>query len=108
MKSSKTCYGMTYIENAEIPNGNLNHRIELEYYRIKKPRFNLLGKPNKKYGIEIQKREYKNNKFKVETNSVNHITKSKEKVINIINTLKEYKVTPVGLNDVLEDLLKQG
>ena len=108
MKSSKTCYGMTYIENADIPNGNINHRIELEYYKIKKPKFNLLGKQNKKYGIEIQKREYKNNSLNVETNSVNYITKSKEKVIKIINTLKEHKVTPVGLNDVLDDLLKQG
>ena len=107
MKSSKTCCGMTYIENTEIPSGSINDRIELEYYKIGKSKFNLLGKQSKKYGIEIQKREYKNDKFKIETNSVNYVTKSREKVIEIINTLKLHKVTPVGLNDVLEDLLKQ-
>lgn len=107
MKSSKTCYGMTCIENIEIPNGNTNHRIELEYYKIKKPKFNLLHKSNKKYGIEIQKREYKNNNFNLEINSVDEVTKSRHKVIEIIKTLKEYKVTPIGLNDVLDDLLKQ-
>jgi len=107
LKSSKTCYGMTYIENSEIPNGNINHRIELEYYKIKKSRFKLLGKPSKKYGIEIQKREYKNNNFNVESNSVNNISRNKEKIIEIIDTLKTHKVTPIELNDVLDDLLKE-
>ena len=32
--------------------------------------------------------------------------KDAKKVIEIIDTLKKYKVTPIGLNDVLEDLLK--
>ena len=107
MKSSKTCCGMTYIENTEIPSGSINDRIELEYYKIRKSKFKMFGKPSKKYGIEIQKREYKDDNFKVETNSVNYVTKSRDKVIQIIDTLKKHKVTPVGLNDVLDDLLKQ-
>lgn len=107
MKSSKTCYGMTYLKNNETAEENTNHRIELEYYKVKKSRFNRLGKNYNKYGIEIQKREYKNHNINVESNSVENITNNKEKVIEIINTLKKYKVTPIGLNDVLEDLQKQ-
>ena len=39
-------------------------------------------------------------------NNIENISNSSDKVIEIINTLKKYKVTPIGLNDVLEDLLK--
>ncbi len=107
MKSSKTCCGKACIQNTEIPRKSINDRIELEYYKIRKSKFNIFGKATKEYGIEIRKKEYIDDTFNVETNSVNYVTKSKDKVIEIINTLKEYKVTPIGLNDVLDDLQKQ-
>ena len=47
-----------------------------------------------------------NNNITIESNNIENISNSSDKVIEIINTLKKYKVTPVGLNDVLEDLLK--
>ena len=49
-----------------------------------------------------------NNAIIVETNKIENITNSSDKVIEIINTLKKYKVTPVGLNDVLQDLISDG
>ncbi len=107
MKSSKTCCGTTCIENTEIPSGGINDRIELEYYKIRKSKFKMFGKPIKKYGIEIRKKEYIDDTYNVETNSVDYVTKSRDNIIEIINTLKKHKVTPIGLNDVLDDLRKQ-
>ena len=97
----KTCYGMTYFDENDLKETQINHKVELEYYRT-----NICAENNFKYGIEICKKEYINDNVKVETNKIENITSSSDKVIEIINTLKRYKVTPVGLNDVLEDLLK--
>ena len=101
MNNTKTCYGMTYFDENDLKETEINHRIELEYYKT-----NRVAEDNCKYGIEIRKKEYKNDAITVETNIIENISSSSNKVIEIINTLKRYKVTPVGLNDVLEDLLK--
>lgn len=103
MNNSKTCYGMTYFDEDDLRETKINHRIELEYYRTEKS-----TKDDFKYGIEIRKKEYINDSITEESNNIENITNSSDKVIEIINTLKQYKVTPVGLNDVLEDLLKIG
>ena len=97
----KTCYGMTCFDENDLKETEINHRVELEYYRT-----NKCEEDNFKYGIEICKKEYINDDITVETNKIENITNSSDKVIEIINTLKKYKVTPVGLNDVLEDLMK--
>lgn len=101
MGNSKTCYGMTYFDEKDLKETKINHRIELEYYRTKEN-----TKDDFKYGIEIRKKEYINDSITEESNNIKNITNSSDKVIEIINTLKQHKVTPVGLNDVLEDLLK--
>ena len=97
----KTCYGMTYFDENDLKETQINHRVELEYYKTNKYEENDF-----KYGIEICKKEYIDDNISVETNKIENITNSSDKVIEIINTLKKYKVTPVGLNDVLEDLMK--
>ena len=100
MVNSKTCYGMTYFDENDLKETKINHRVELEYYKIDR-----VAEDDCKYGIEIQKKEYINDGIKIESNNIENISNSSDKVIEIINTLKKYKVTPVGLNDVLEDLL---
>ena len=97
----KTCYGMTYFDDYDLKDTQINHRVELEYYRT-----NKCKEDSFQYGIEICKKEYINDDITVETNKIENVTNSSDKVIEIINTLKKYKVTPIGLNDVLEDLMK--
>ncbi len=100
MENSKTCYGITYFDENDLKETKINHRVELEYYKT-----NKVAEDDCKYGIEIRKKEYTNNSIKVESNNIEDISNSSDKVIEIINTLKRHKVTPIGLNDVLEDLL---
>ena len=99
VQHSRTYHGDTFLEEEDLKETNIKHKIQLEYYTFKETKEN-------KYGIEIIKKEYKENKIDEESNSMQFITNNSQKVIDIINTLKEYKVTPIGLNDVLEDLLK--
>lgn len=103
MSNSKTCYGMTYFDENDLKETTINHKVELEYYTTKEKIEDKF-----KYGIEIRKKEYINNNIVQEENNIKNICDSSDKVIEIIRTLKKYKVTPVGLNDVLEDLLKIG
>ena len=101
MNYSKTCCGMTYFDEKDLEGTTINHRIELEYYKTDR-----VKESECEYGIEILKKEYINDDIKIESNNIQKISDSSDKVIEIINTLKKHKVTPVGLNDVLEDLLK--
>ncbi len=101
MDISKTCYGMTYFDENDLKETKINHRVELEYYQT-----NINTEDKFKYGIEIKKKEYINNIITEESNNIENVSNSSDKVIEIINTLKKYKVTPIGLNDVLEDLLR--
>ena len=106
MYNSKAYCGGTFLGEKELKETNIDYRIELEYYTTNN-HINISTKEEiNTYGIEIVKKEYKNNKIDIETNNVEHISNNASKVIEIIETLKKYKVTPIGLNDVLEDLLK--
>ena len=53
------------------------------------------------------KKEYEKDRIKLETKEVTQISTNENKVRSIIELLKTYKVTPIALNDVLADLLKQ-
>ena len=106
MHNSKAYYGGTFLGKEELKEANIKHRIELEYYTIK----NYINKDTQDefatYGIEIVKKEYKEEKVNMESSNREYISNNADKVIEIIETLKRHKVTPIGLNDVLEDLLR--
>ena len=101
MQHSRTYHGETFLEEEDLAETNIKNKVQLEYYTTKQT-----NQKKDVYGIEIIKKEFKTNGIDTEMSSINNISNSSQKVIEIINTLKEYKVTPIGLNDVLEDLLK--
>ncbi len=106
MKNLGTYYGTTLLQEKDARNTNNKNKIELEYYRIKKHGF-MLTKRKTFYGIAVVKKEYVEDKIKMEKNIINKITTSERKIVNIIEKLKKCKVTPVALEDVLTDLMKE-
>ena len=104
--NSKAYYGATFLEEEDLKETNINHKIELEYYTTKNYTNENIKEESVNYGIEIIKKEYKDDKIDTETNNRQYISNNAEKIIEIIETLKRHKVTPIGLNDVLEDLLR--
>ena len=101
MQHSRTYYGETFLEKKDLTETNIKNKVQLEYYTIKQT-----NQKKDVYGIEVIKKEFKSNGIDTEICSRNEISNNSRKVIEIINTLKKYKVTPIGLNDVLEDLVK--
>ena len=106
MQNSRTYYGGTFLEEEDLKESNIKHRIELEYYTTKNYINEVKENEETSYGIEIIKKEYIDNRIGIETGTKQQVSNNAKKVIEIIDTLKRYKVTPIGLNDVLEDLLK--
>jgi len=99
-------YGATVLDETDLVESENDCKILLEYYGNKKHSIDKI-KLKTFYGITIVKKEYGKDEIKYEKNSINKISTNESKIKNIINILKENKVTPTGLNDVLIDLMKQ-
>lgn len=97
-----TYYGATLL-NGE--NTNIKNKIKLEYYVIEE-KLHMKAKEDF-YGISIIKKEYEDNKIRFERQSVEKIATTKNRIKEIVEILKNCKVTPIALEDVLEDLLKK-
>lgn len=103
--NSKVCCGKTFLEAIDVKDTNINNRIELEYYRIKKKKYHFLKENTETYGIEVVKKEYLGQKISVEKEKIDRISSKKSSIDSILNTLKEFKVTPIALKDVIEDMI---
>ena len=107
MEGSRTYCGVASLEEDDLKESSINHKVELKYYKTRKYKCDKFNDITAVYGIQILKKEYNNNIFNIETNTIDNISSNSKKIISIIEKLKKYKVTPIGLNDVLDDLLKE-
>lgn len=103
--NSKVYYGNTFLE-VKKANSNIKNRIELEYYRTKKRKKHFLKENSEIYGIEIVKKEYQGKKINIEKEKIDKISETKSSIDAILNILKKFKVTPIALKDVIDDMMK--
>ena len=96
----KTFFGGIFLDENRLNEEGIEYPIKIEYYKT------VAGKENveNKYGIEIVKTEYKKGNTNIERNNVPNITNSTEEADKILTLLKNNEVTPIGMQDVLEDL----
>lgn len=104
--SSKVYYGNTFLDNKDLNETNINNRIELEYYRTKKRKSHFLREDTESYGIEIVKKEYQGKKVNIEKEKLDKISDKKTTIDLILDKLKEFKVTPITLKDVVHDIMQ--
>ncbi len=102
--NSKVYYGNTFLEVKELKDSNIKNRIELEYYRTKKRKNHFLRENSETYGIEIVKKEYEGRRVNIEKEKIDRISSTKTSIDSILNKLKKFKVTPIALKDVIEDM----
>ena len=98
----KIFYGGKFIEKAKLEREGIYHPIKLEYYKrldIEEP---LKGETN--YGISIVKTEYIPDNTKIETKDIRNLTQDEEKVEQLLSMCKKYEVTPIGVEDIIQDL----
>ena len=103
MDSSRIYYGETRVNIKELIETNRKGFIKLEYYGTKQE----IQNEHTGYGIEIVKKEYINRDFVEEINNINNITNDEKQIEEIISILKRNKVTPMGLEDVISDLVRK-
>lgn len=86
-------------DTKELVDSNIQ-MLNLEYYKI--------FKENKKsYGIEIVKKELKENREFVEDKKLEDISKNEFEVNSILEIFTKTKVTPIISEDVIEDFYKK-
>lgn len=99
----KTFFGGIFIDKDKLERNGIDHPIKLEYYKtIDQVKENL-----EYYGVQVIKTEYIGKKVKTEEKEIKNIIKSEKNIEMILEMLKNNEVTPIGCEDVLNDLLKQ-
>ena len=97
----KTFFDGVFISKKHLEEAGIKHPIKLEYYKTS-------GEENvkTKYGIEVVKTEYLDGNVKIETKEVKDVFANREEQEKILTILRNNEVTPIGVEDVLHDLLQ--
>ncbi len=99
----KKFFGGMFIENEILRKEGIYHPIKLEYYKIENNNSQKNGEL--KYGLEVVKTEYYTNDVKIEKNQLEGLTNDENAIKKILNILKENKVTPIAMQDVIKEIL---
>lgn len=102
MHNLRTFFEKTTINNEDAEQANFD-RMYLEYYKNVNER--EIKKDEKPYGVTIIKKTQIGKILEIEEKEVKNILNRENDVDNILKLLVEYKVTPIGLDDVLQDLV---
>lgn len=102
MHNLRTFFGKTTINNEDAEQANFD-RMYLEYYKNVNER--EIKKDEKPYGVTIIKKTQIGKILEIEEKEVKNILNRENDVDNILKLLVEYKVTPIGLDDILQDLV---
>ena len=98
----RTFFGKTTINNEESENFNFD-KIYLEYYKNRNEE-EIKAKENP-YGVTIIKKTQTGKILEIEEKEITNIINKENDADNILKLLVAYKVTPIGLDDVLQDLV---
>ncbi len=103
----KTFFDGIFISKEHLKEAGIKFPIKLEYYKTTREEISKNARENEnKYGIEIVKTEYREGNVKVETKEINNVANNVKDQEKILTLLRNNEVTPIGVEDVLEDLLK--
>ena len=97
----KTFFDGIFMDEEKLKKEDIEYPIKLEYYKTIAMEENVEAK----YGIEIIKTEYRKEKAIVESNVVNNITNNSNDADKILTILRNNEVTPIGMQDVLDDMI---
>ena len=98
----RTFFGKTTINNEESENFNFD-KIYLEYYKNRNEE--EIKAKDKPYGVTIIKKTQTGKILEIEEKEITNIINKENDADNILKLLVAYKVTPIGLDDVLQDLV---
>lgn len=92
----KTFFGGIFIEASRLKEEGIQYPIKVEYYKLK-------DEDNKKYGIEIIKREYKPKHIDTEKQILKSLSKDECKIERMLELFERNEVTPISAGEIIED-----
>ncbi len=105
MNNVREFYGEAIIDDKDTEELNLGERIKLEYYKTISKLFTNEGR--KTYGIGIVEKIKKAGLERLESKEIHNILIEEKQIENLLKILVANKVTPIALDDVLTDLIKE-
>lgn len=106
MQLTKFLEGTAVIEAKEIRKFPTGKEVNLEYYLLEVDGYSFEEERQRVYGVQIVKTELDEaSKINTETELIPDLSTNKENVKEILRKLIEHRVTPVGLYNVLEDII---
>ena len=93
------------MQREKLKEEGINHPIKLEYYKIINED-EIVKAQNAKFGIKVVKTEYIRNRTKIEDKNIQYLSSDEKKIEKILNLFKQNEVTPVIVEDVLNDFSK--
>jgi hypothetical protein len=102
----KIFFGGIFIDKHLLEESRIDYPIKIEYYKMINED-EILKQESEVYGIKIIKTEYRNTGLKTDEKLVKHVTNDEKKINKILDLLKDNTVTPISVEDIIDDLLKQ-
>lgn len=100
----KKFFGSIFIGKKELEEAGIEYPIRVEYYK----QINETDSYEKaKYGIDIVKTEYQNDKTKVENKNIKYVTNDESTANRILDILKSNQVTPINSDEIIAELFKK-
>ena len=90
----KTFFGGIFIETRKLEEEGIEYPIKLEYYKTQ---------DENKFGIEIIKKEYKEQKIEIEKQELKSLSKDECKINRMLELFKKNEVTPISAPEIIED-----
>lgn len=101
----KYFFGCTFMNREELADIGVKYPIKLEYYKTNEE--NVKNENDIKYGIEVIKTSYIEERVDIEKRTIPDLIKDEVKIERMLDILKQNKVTPVSAEYIIEDLLKE-
>ena len=92
----KNFFGSIFINRDRLEEAGINYPIKVEYYKLK-------DEDNKKYGIEIIKKEYKTKNVNTEKQVLKSLSKDECKIERMLELFERNQVTPISAGEIIED-----
>ena len=97
----KKFYGGKFLDKLKLEEQGIFYPIKLEYYK----RIEEESKTKQKsFGISIVKTEYIKDNVKIETKEVKNLSNDERKIEKLLSMFKEFDVTPVSVDYLINDL----
>ena len=95
----KTFFDGVFVDSNNVQNEN-EYPIKLEYYKTIKTEESVEAK----YGIEVVETEFLKGKVNVESKKIENLVTSSEEIDRILTFLKDNQVTPIGIEDAINEI----